>query len=245
MRHFLGGLYLLSAGVAVAGPDLRFGFSANDGEPLVFLSGDKIEAGIQYDFAAALAQELHRKPQYVVLPRKRVDIFFASGAVDLVCYSNPFWLAAGLGWSEAWLKNKDVIISKVKADNLSIKDLDGNKVGMIIGYKYPFLDGLQNIIRVDSLNQGALLKRFQNSDYHYAVTNFISFQYFYSRQPAAITPGYHVVGEADISCGVAPKSKTLLPEINVAIRHLKASGAVHALLLKYLPETEARQIEIP
>jgi polar amino acid transport system substrate-binding protein len=222
---------------APAAVDAPIVFAAtNDSSlPLAGFRDNQLTSGILKDLGDAIAAQLHRKANYVVLPRKRLDAALESGMVDGVCYYRPEWVSTQLNWSQPLIPNDILLVAGPGVPKpRRLEDVAGKVIGVVLGYKYPELGTLhQNYQREDAPNMPSNIGKLVAGRVQYAVIDGLSLQYQQKLHPEIGTLAALSITKINAECAFSRVSKIPFVDIDAAIRKLAGDGGVERILRRY------------
>lgn len=232
---FAAALALCGAARA-AEPEIVFLAPTSSAMPFVQFSDGRLAGGILKDLGDAIALRLGRTARYVSLPGKRVEQALAAGQADVVCNVMPGWISGDFAWSRPLIPNAGIIISHRDAPIIrSLGDLAGQRVGTVLGYKYPVLEPVLGKLfqREDaSTMQHALLKMEAGRNKH-AIGERLELEYGMRVNKALALREDLVFETYRTSCAISRASKIPLADIEQATAGLLASGVVDVILARY------------
>jgi len=212
-----------------------FAASNDNSPPLAEFRENKLTNGILKDIGDAIAAELHRKADYVVLPRKRLDEALKNGMVDGVCYYRPEWVTVPLNWSQTLIPNEILLVSgHGMARPSKLDDIAGRTIGLVLGYKYPELDALGNDFRrEDAPSMLSNTRKLMAGRIQYAVIDRLSLEYQEKLNPQIEPFSFLTITKIQAACGFSLVSKIPFREIKRAVNRLVNEGAVERILAQY------------
>lgn len=226
-----------SAGAA----EIRVGVNSSWMMPFAQIENDRLTDGILFDLYQAIAVALGTRVNYVVLPRKRIEMMELDGGIDLSCYSNPAWRKspAEFVWSEPLFELTDLLIGTAaqakpgKLDEIS----QGAVVSTVLGYFYPTMeDWFANgkLRREDTQDQHKVLLKVSAARTPYGITNSQALDWFRHKQPDnALASWSLIVERSGFHCAIPRQGKILPAPILQALVTLKKSGRIEEILRKY------------
>lgn len=218
--------------------EIVFSASSANAPPLVFFDREVLIGGISKELGEAIAGQLGRQVRFMVLPRKRIERYLEAGIVDALCYSRPEWLPIpGLLWSRPVFADSDLLISARSARQArSVKDLQGETVGTVLGFRYQQLDEHPEIaiLRDDAPSMEHNLRKMAIGRFAYAFTNSLTLDYYRKTGDPllAIHPPL-VLYRYQTHCALSPKSRIALGDFNQAIVALQKNGQIEKILGNY------------
>ncbi|CAN7225182.1 hypothetical protein LJR071_000772 [Pseudomonas sp. LjRoot71] len=146
MLKLLPALLLLALSHSACAEERALRFSINDSwaMPMVHIENGQAVAGILVDLQQRLAAKVGRKAELLVMPRLRVQQALDNGEIDVRCYVSPNWVNGGhyrYIWSLPFMSQRDVLVG-TRAANLQAEQLQGERLGTVLGFAYPRLEPL-------------------------------------------------------------------------------------------------------
>ena len=176
---------------AHAGEMLRFSVPSTWGMPIAHFSNGTFDGGLMKQVIDGIASEMGAQPQYVILPRTRINEAVKHADIDVRCYFSPLWAPdpQDYEWGPPILKLSTLLISDSdKAPVHSVAELSGQTVGTVLGYEYVMLQAAfarQAVIRDDAPNDEALFRKLSSGRDSYVLMNDISYHYLLNKYPPA------------------------------------------------------------
>lgn len=203
--------------------------------PLAGFAGDQLTSGIMMDLGQAIANRLHRRAEFVALPRKRLDDALASGAVDGACYLRPAWMDAKLNWGPTLISNDILLVAATGVPRpTTLMDAAGKSIGIVLGYKYPELDALgQNYKSEIAPNMASNISKLIAGRMDYAVVDRLSLEYQAKSRPELNRFVTMIITKVNTSCAFSPRSKLSFEEVSRAMRAMVDDRTVDAILARY------------
>jgi polar amino acid transport system substrate-binding protein len=231
----LGGLEL-----AGAAGTLRFALGQSWGPPFVERVGSRVDGGLLPELMTAIAAELGRKPEFLLLPPARVDIAMEDGSADLHCLLSPSWwpeIRDPARWSLPLMRLRDVLVSTPNGPpTLRAVERQRWVVSTVRGYTYPTLDAAFSqgrLRRDDALDQSAVLAKLARGRTPLGIVNEVVLADWQQRHPNSGLRVVQVVDEVQAHCLLGGRTQLPPAQIHQAIRRLVASGRLHKLLQAY------------
>jgi len=212
-----------------------FAVSSDNSLPLADIRDGKLLFGILKDLGDAIAVGLHRKANYLVVPRKRLDGVLTTGMADGVCYVRPEWMDAHLNWSQTIIPNDILLVSSgiVPKPN-SLQEVAGKTIGVVLGYKYPELDLLkQNYKREEAPSMSSNMNKLVAGRMEYAIIDRLSLNYQRKFHPEFAAFSELPITKINAACGFSLASKIPFDEIRVTISTLINEGNIERILAQY------------
>ncbi|AFY00401.1 substrate-binding periplasmic protein [Bdellovibrio bacteriovorus] len=207
--------------------------------PWYFADSGASPKGITADYVRALANELGRKIDILVLPKFRIRENSQKNKIDLNCYTSREWAQvreADVFWSEPLFTSKNLIVSNT-AGVKSLDQLKKQRIGTVLKYRYPALQdsfSAGTLLRDDSPNEDANLQKLDASRFNYAVVEEIHLAYYLKRHKSSkIQRRGLVIEEIPVRCWLRRDSPLKISELNRAIAQMKANGTMEKIFKKY------------
>ena len=237
--HFLS-LLLLSA--PCLADNITFAVSTGSAMPMTQFRNEKLAGGLLKDFGDALARELGMAPQYLSLPRKRVEAALTQGQADLLCDLRPEWMDnKAWAWSETVFSNNMIIASRADTAPLqSLSQLAGQRVGTILGYRYPEVErklGGRQFRRDDAATDDLNTNKLLNERFRYIMSNSLYYEYQRKVHPAGarLNPAVYTVRAFDTYCALSSSGRIDVARVNRAILAIRKRGEMQTIYARYQP----------
>ncbi len=240
MPRFILLLALCGPGASRA-QELVIAISTGSAMPMTEFTGYRLSGGLLRDFGDALATTLQMTPQYLLVPRKRVEEVLQSGKADIVCDLRPEWLdARNYRWSSAIFTNNMIVASRADTPPArSLLALRGVRLGTIHGYRYPEIDLAigSNYMRDEAPSDDANLSKLVLNRVDYLLTNSLHFDYARAVHPRRelLNAATLKINSFDTYCAIKPGGKLSLSRLNRAVSTLHNSGAIGRMMARYRP----------
>jgi len=242
---FLLVIFFLIANSTTA-KELIFNYSPGNAEPYVFLTREgsnvTLSSGILKDIVDGLGDELGASIVYTKLPRKRMEHELKQGHIHGVCIWNPLWVsdAGNYDWSIPLFEEMNLFVSK-KENAFSIKsfdDLNGKRLGAILGYYYVgLMDRFKQkfIFRDDVYTLQQNFRKLEKNRIDLLIDSNILIEYYLSSHNAhdQFSIGEKIASKHEIYCGFSKKSPFPISQINAAFKRMKERGDIETILRKY------------
>ena len=147
-QRLAGALCLLAATLTATAADdtLTVGVTENDAAPSMIFSYSpqpQLDGGVWKDLLDSIGHQLGQRVEYLPLARKRMDSYLQNGQIDMVCNTNPAWWEAPerFHWSLPLSEQVERFVSPLTLHEriTSLSQLNGRRIGTVIGYHYPAL----------------------------------------------------------------------------------------------------------
>jgi len=234
-------LSLLTIAVPGRADHITFAVSTGSAMPMTEFRNDVLSSGLLKDFGDALARELGVEPRYLTLPRKRVEAALLGGQADLLCDLRPEWLdSKGWSWTDTVFSNNMIIASRIDTAPLArLSDLAGQRVGTVLGYRYPEVEGKlgsafeRDNAATDDLNTNKLV----NGRFNYMMSNSLYYDYQRKVHPhrARLNASVFTIRPFDTYCALPPKGRLDIEKVNRAIGALRKRGDMQMIHDRYRP----------
>ncbi|MEO6280268.1 transporter substrate-binding domain-containing protein [Roseateles sp.] len=217
-------------------PPLRIVAPTNQSMPLLRMVQNKPVDGLLKDLGELLAKRLGLSDDFLPFPSKRAARAVASGAADLLCYVKPEWFEDKLLWTRPFLSGTGIIAAGLNAAAVvQLRDLRDERLGTVLGYRYPVLDQAfgQDVRREDAADAETNLRRLALGRIHYAVTDRAALDHFKKMHPEPELREVIEVEHYQLGCALSPHKANLLQPLNRAIDQILADGSLAKLLNRY------------
>ena len=203
-----------------------------------------VVAGLEKDWAEALALQMGRTAVFVAIPAKRVVDFAAKGDFDLQCFQSPAWYSKEGKAVYEWLKRPILAVEErlIAAQGVtpvtSLQDLQGKSIGVVLGYRYPLLDPLfenQTAIKELAPNEASLIDKQVRGRADFSVFKSLNLAYLQKTDVAYATlvESPLVVSRTELYCMRPRKSPVNHAELGRAQDALIANGTLTKVLARY------------
>lgn len=206
------------------------------------LGPDQLTGGLLKDFGDALAQEMGMKARYLTLPRKRVEAALLQGRADLLCDLRPEWVdTKNWMWSETVFSNNMIVASRIDTAPLArLQDLAGQRVGTVLGYRYPEVErqlGGSAFRRDDAGSDDITTNKLLGGRFRYMMSNSLYYDYQRKVHPAGaqLNPAVFNVRPFDTFCALPPNGRLDIVHVNRAILALRKRGDMQRIYDRYRP----------
>ena len=241
MLKLLPALLLLALSHPGCAEERALRFSINDSwaMPMVHIENGQAVAGILVDLQQRLAAKVGRKAELLVMPRLRVQQALDNGEIDVRCYVSPNWVNGGhyrYIWSLPFMSQRDVLVG-TRAANLQAEQLQGERLGTVLGFAYPRLEPLfasGQLQREDARTQDLALLKLSAHRYQYAISNELSLHWFNRQQPTG--QKLHILSEIasdPIACIIRDAPDVPTAALLRAMVQMKQAGEFDELLARY------------
>ena len=244
-QRLAGTLCLLALSLPAIADTLTVGVTENDAAPSMIFSYSprlQLDGGVWKDLLDSIGHQLGWQIAYLPLARKRMDSYLQSGQIDMVCNTNPAWWEAPerFHWSLPLSEQVERFVSPLTRPEriTSLAQLNGRRIGTVIGYHYPALEhafahGAQ---RLDQQQGNLLLRSAASGMVDVAVVDELSFAWWLKNNlPEARQVRLQplVLSRMPLSCALSSQSRLSVTHFNHAIRTLQQQGVLAARLKPY------------
>ena len=203
-----------------------------------------VAAGLEKDWAEAMAMQMGRVADIVAIPAKRVVDFAAKGDFDLQCFQSPAWYSAESLAVYQWLKTpvlaveERLIAGKDAAPVSTLADLHGKRVGVVLGYRYPLLDPLfanHTLVKEVAPHESSLIDKQLRARADYSVFKSLNLAYLQKTDAsyAGLMESPLVISRTELFCMRPRKSPVSLSALTLAQDALIANGTLKKVLARY------------
>lgn len=229
-------LVLAGAGPPACAQELVFLAPKNQDMPVAGFQGDTLVDGITKDLGEAIAARLGLKVRFLPMPSKRVPLALANGEADGLCYVLPQWIDGDFNWSRPLVPTAEVLVASPAAAPLQgLRDLAGQPVGTVLGYRYPMLDAAlgRRFVRDDALSMSQLFVKLTLGRSPYAIVDQLSLAYRLKTDPRLKLRTELVMNRSVSQCAFSRASKQPFEAVSRAIDALVAEGEIERMLARY------------
>ncbi len=216
--------------------DIVFIAPTNHAMPFAQFHEGQLSGGILKDLGEAIAHRMGRNARFVSIPSKRVGLVLSQGEADVVCYVLPGWIEGDFIWSQPFIPNSGAIVALADAPPINtLKDLSGQRVGTVLGYRYPHLEAAlgDRFTRNDAPSMQSTLSKMDARRMQYAVIEQMTIAYHLrglKNPPMRIAL---VFDTFKAQCAFSRHPKTPAADAERAIGALVAAGAIDSILAQY------------
>lgn len=225
-----------------AGETLIVAFGSHNAEPYAFIEQGQLSGGIIRDIMDEVGKELAMEVRYLNVPRKRMESYLRTGKAHLRLLANPRWVSEPeqYRWSLPLFRELDIFV--VSATNAfpitAIDDLQGKRVGTILGYRYPKLMekfAARQVFRDDVKCLEANFLKLKEGRIDCLVDSEILISYYLRKN--RVQKDY-VVGEMrasshDVRAMLSRQLPVPFERIDAAFKKLRDSGKIRQILDSY------------
>jgi ABC-type amino acid transport substrate-binding protein len=223
-------------------------YRQNTAPQLFFNENGKPISGVLFDITHAVSQKINMKLEMLPIPRKRIEQSLQRNIIDMHCVANPKWYKTNTyRWSSVLYKSPDILINRKGITSLTeLSQYNNLKIGTTLGYTYPELTTYitnKNVIPISSLSPNDSYEKYRKNKISGFISASIEASYFSKELEDSVIP----LNNNNIHCVYSPGlDKLTVENINAAIKSLKISGEIEAILSKYktIPKPIIRYGEI-
>lgn len=219
---------------------LRFSITESWSMPMIHIENGKATGGILFDLQTRLAQKVGRSAEMLVMPRLRVQTMMLRGELDVRCNTNPQWMQTAYHqyiWSVPFMDQRDLIVSYYDAPDLDMTGLVGERLGTVLGFRYPSLDALFDngqLVRDEGRTQDLVLEKLQAGRYQYAVSSQLSLDWFNRNQrPEQRLREVAEIAADPLSCVVRDAPDVPTQALLHALEQMQQDGEFEAIIARY------------
>ncbi|MBO9667499.1 MAG: ABC transporter substrate-binding protein, partial [Bdellovibrio sp.] len=135
-----------------------------------------LEGGVLKDLGEAIFKEMNLRPMWFLVPKKRVGPSLVSGQVAILCHLNEVWqpkIVDDVWWSHELYRSTNLFVFIKKTKQIrSLKDLYGERVGVVLNFIYKSLDSAfqsGQIHREDGPNNESKIQKLLNGRLNYIL----------------------------------------------------------------------------
>lgn len=221
---------LLPRAQAAEPAPLRMLLSPAWSAPFVEWQEGKPQGGLYVELGQALAQQLGRRVQWVLLPLVRVDAAAAAGEFDLRCHveapaqRGPEWLSTPL-----WVLPQVLVGQGGSAPLRRLQDLPAAaEVGTVQHQAYPLLDGALGSgqwRRADAPSTDRMLRKLALGRSDFGVTSLAELLAYRREQPDPALGDWRLeIGSHTMRCQVPSQGRIASAELQQALNTLAHQG---------------------
>ncbi|MBH9551574.1 hypothetical protein [Inhella gelatinilytica] len=189
----------------------------------------------------ALAAELGRPAELVVVPRRREEFVTEKGSADLRCLTSPDWIPAShLGlyeWPRPFMAIREFIIANHPHPLTNLEDLpQGALIGTVGGYHYPKLEvafASKRLRRDDATHESSALSKHLAGRVDFTVMRDIDVLYQRQRD-AGQAARLHITGveitRTSVYCARIQHGRITLTELTRAQDRLMKQGRLEQIV---------------
>lgn len=220
---------------------LRVGVGDGQTLPLAQFENGRPERGFLVDLAHALGRETGAEVAFVVLPRKREEAFEKSGAIDVICFSNPEWrqMPQDYDWGPPVLVVGDIVFGHAGAPVPNGLDAlpQGAIVSTVLGYVYPGLEARfvhGGLRREDTPDQWKVMLKVNAAHTLYGTSNDLSLDWFRRENPAHKLANWRIRFDAPkYYCPVPKGGRVEAARIHDALERLLKRGEIERIRARW------------
>jgi polar amino acid transport system substrate-binding protein len=229
-------LLLGGAGAGAAEPDIVFLAPLSSAMPLARFDDGQLSEGILKDVGEAIAAKLGRRALFLGVPGKRVEFMLRAGQADGVCNVLPSWISGDFAWTRPLIPNAGIVISRTDAPVVrSLNDLAGQRVGTVLGYRYPALGTAIGtlFVREDARTVQQVFLKMEAGRHAHAIGERLELDYELRGNPGLKLREDLVYENYKTACAFSRASKIPFGAVEAAVDALAAAGAIDAILAHY------------
>lgn len=217
-------------------------YGKHNAEPYALVRDGKLVGGLIKDLMDTVGKEFGIEVQYKEVQRKHVDEYLREGKVHIIVLSNPKWLHSSelLYWSEPLIPETNIFVTLKESpiDIHEYEDLRGKKLGTILGYRYPSLEGYfasKTILRNDarSLEQNFMTLMAGRIDALVDSNILINHIIKANRLKNVVVISKKLVSSHWLSSALSPRAPITIQQLNLAYRSIRQHGELDAIMASY------------
>lgn len=235
------GLAMLAA--AVQAEPARIGFGSHNAPPYAYLLPNQPTLGLISDLASLLSEHSGRPVTMVAYARESAAELLERGDLDLICITNPAWLSdrqqQRFWWSKPLFVERDLLVVNAASgwQPQQLSELQGRRIGMVRGYRYPTLEQLpteQQPLRIDAASPFDQLLALGDSQLDGAIVADLQFAHY-----GRINPGASALQAASLQLSSHPvhcafsRQQAENQQLQQALDLLIEEGAVATTVNRY------------
>lgn len=230
-------LYACTFAAEVNASSLVVGLMNADRPPYFWKDETGGYRGLFIDVLDEVTKETGIHFSYKALPQARIRLYMVVGKLDMEMGVDPQWRTRKMEvensvYTEPFMDSKGVYVTSAALGSFDAeKNIPlGNKFCWILGFSTSNVN--LNKKRQDFLSEKQLLKMIDKKRCDYTVMPYDVFRYLTLRD------AYNVIASKPISTyslrlRLNKKYEWLLPRVNAALRRMKSSGRLAAILARY------------
>jgi len=238
MRSWLAIIVLsFSQSFALAArPELTFLAPTNHMMPFASFQDGEISGGFIKDISEVLAQRLGYQARFHTVPGKRVAIALTQREADGVWFVMPGWIDGKFNWTRPAIPGAGVIVAHTNAPSIkSIESLANERLGTVLGYRYPELDAIlgKSLIRDDAPSVLHSLAKLAAGRSRYAVVDEMTIAHHLRANPTAPMRRDFTFARFKARCAFSPSAPAPFAEIDRVLGEMVEDGTIDAILARY------------
>lgn len=229
------GTLLIGRAMAAEPAPLRMLLSPAWSAPLVEWREGRPQGGLYVELGQALAQQLGRRPQWVLLPLVRIEAAAEAGELDLRCHVEAGAARGPEGLVTPLWALPQVLVGP--AGSVALKrsqDLPGAaEIGTVQHQAYPLLDALLGAgqwRRADAPSTDRMLRKLALGRSDYGVASLAELQAYRREQPDPALSDWRLeLGSSTMYCQVPRQGRIATAELQGVLQALADQGRLEAL----------------
>jgi polar amino acid transport system substrate-binding protein len=231
-----GLLLMLALGVAQAAPpEMTFLAPTNHMMPFASFHNGELNGGFLKDIGEVLAHRMGYTARFITVPGKRVPLALTQGEADGVCFVLPHWIDGQYNWTRPFIPGAGVVVAHTSAPVLkSLQQLVGERVGTVLGYRYPELGPLDNALhRDDAPSVQHSLAKLVAGRSRYAIVDLMTIEYYLKTNPATPLRMDLIYVKYKANCAFSLMSQVRFAEVERVLAGMVEDGTIEAILARY------------
>jgi polar amino acid transport system substrate-binding protein len=228
---------MLAPGTAQAAqPVMTFLAPANHMMPFASFHDGEMTGGLLKDIGEVMAHRMGYTARFHTVPGKRVAIALTQGEADGVCFVMPGWIDGTFNWTRPSIPGAGVVVAHVTAPVIrSLQTLANERVGTVLGYRYPELDELlHNTLRRDDAPsvQHSIAKLVAGRS-RYAIVDQMTIEYYLKMNPTTPLRVDVVYLRYKAGCAFSLMSPVKFADVERVLDKMADDGTIEGILAKY------------
>lgn len=236
MRPLPALLLLFPCAALAVQPELVMVAPTDQAMPIVRFQDGVLAGGILKDVGDLLAQRLGRRAVYVNAAPDGVMPALAGGKADAMCYVMPGWIDGDYQWSGPLIPDAEMIVASAAAPRLrSLKDLRGQPVGTVAGYRYPRIERVlgAHLRRVDAETMEQNFRQIAEGRVNYTILGENTLAYRLRTDPTLKLRPELVFATFKTQCAFSRRTRVPFADAARAIEAMGKDGSVEQILARY------------
>lgn len=229
-------LMLALSAFAAAPPELTLLTPSSHTMPFASFDNGELTGGVMKDIGEALAKRMGYRARFLVVPGKRVASVLKMGEADGLCFVVPGWINGKFNWTQPWIPAAGVIVANASAPYIkSIKVLAGERLGTVLGYRYPEIEAIlgKTMLRDDAPTALHSLNKLAAGRTRYAIADQMTIEYHLRMNPSAPMRVDYTYVKYKASCAFSPESTVKFADVEKALSGMAADGTIDSILSRY------------
>jgi polar amino acid transport system substrate-binding protein len=233
---FAGLLLMLALGAAHGEPPaMTFLAPSNHMMPFASFHEGEMSGGLLKDIGDVLATRMGYIARFHTVPGKRVPIALAQGEADGVCFVLPEWIDGHFNWTRPAIPGAGVVVARATAPVLtSVQQLANERLGTVLGYRYPELDVLGDaLLRDDAPSVQHSIAKLVAGRSRYALVDQMTMAYFLKTNPTTPLRMDLTYVKYKASCAFSITSPVRFADVERVLAGMAEDGTIASILARY------------